>query len=247
MKHIQLIKRLATGFIAAAFILPLVACQPNDQAMKDFFEKNPEVLQAQIEKVLKEKGIRGKPRQKSLAERMKNPIKVGLNNAYTMGPDDAPITIIEFSDFQCPFCSRVIPTMKKLVKDYNGKVRFAFRHHPLSFHKNAMSAAKASLAAGEQGKFWEMHDKLFENQRQLTDPNIEKLAKDLKLDIAKFKKAWKSNKYDAQIQKDIQFARSNGASGTPAFFVNGVYMKGAQPYASFKQLIDKLLEQKKKS
>ena len=226
--------------------LVLNACQSQqniEETVQQYLKDNPEVIKAQVQAVLKEQGIRGRPPQKSIEDLIKNPIKVDLNNAPVLGPEDAEITIVEFSDFQCPFCKRVVPTIHQLVKEYDGKVRVAFRQHPLSFHKDAMSAAKASLAAHEQGKFWEMHDALFENQRDLSDANIKKIAKDLGLNMAQFEKDWKSDKFDAQIQEDIKFARSNGATGTPAFFVNGVYVKGARPIAYFKEVIDKIQQQ----
>ncbi|MDX1402649.1 MAG: thioredoxin domain-containing protein [Kiloniellales bacterium] len=244
--------QLRALFTIAAFavVSMLASCQTQEnieQAVKSYLEKNPQIIQAEVDKALKAKGIRGQAPQKSIEDMIKSPIKVGLNNAPTMGPADAEITIVEFSDFQCPFCKRVTPTMEQLVKDYNGKVRVAFRQHPLSFHKNAMSAAKASLAANAQGKFWEMHDALFENQRDLSDENIKKLAKELGLNMKQFEADWKSNKFDAQIEEDIKFARANGATGTPAFFVNGVYVKGARPIAYFKEVITKLQEAKKGS
>jgi len=241
---------LALLFVFLITPVFMMGCQANDAALegaiKKYLENNPKVIQAEVDKVLKARGIRGRPPQLSIDDLIKKAIKVGLNNAPTMGPDDAAITIVEFSDFQCPFCNRVVPTMKQVLKAYPGKVRVAFRQHPLPFHKNAMSAAKASLAAHEQGKFWEFHDKLFENQRNLDEANIKKMAKDLGLDVAKFEKSWKSTKFDAQIQEDMKWARANQASGTPAFFVNGVYVKGAKPFGYFKQVIDKLLEAGKK-
>jgi len=218
-----------------------------DAAVKDYLEKNPQVIQAQVEDVLKKKGIRGRAPQKTIDEMIKNPIKVPLNNAPILGPDDAEITIVEFSDFQCPFCKRVVPTMKDLMKNNKGKIKLAFRQNPLSFHKNAMPAAKASLAANEQGKFWEMHDALFNDQRNLSEENILKIAKDLGLNMDQFKKDFKSDKFDAQIQADIKWAQSNGASGTPAFFVNGVYVRGAKPLTYFQELVDKLLKKGKSS
>ncbi len=217
-----------------------------DEAVSEYLQENPDVIKKQVEAVLKEKGIQGRPKPKSIDEMMKTRVKVGLNNAATKGPEDAEITIIEFSDFQCPFCNRVVPTMNQLLKDYKGKIRIAFRQHPLGFHKRAMPAAKASLAAGEQGKFWEMHDILFENQKDLSDANIMKMARDIGLNQKQFKKDWQSDKYDKQIAKDMQDARSLGAKGTPAFFVNGIYVKGAKPLPYFKQLIGKLLAQDKK-
>jgi protein-disulfide isomerase len=228
-----------------ATVLVAVACKPSsgqlEKALEGFFEKNPAFLEKKIQEVMKKRGPQA---EAPLEERIKNAITVDLNNAPFEGPADAPVTIVEFSDFQCPFCSRVVPTVHQLVKEYEGKVRFAFRQHPLPMHKDATSAAKASLAANEQGKFWEMHDGLFQNQRALNDEGILKIAQDLKLNIAKFKSDWKSTKYDAQIKADMEFAQKNGATGTPAFFINGVALKGARPIESFREVINKLLEAK---
>ena len=105
------------------------------------------------------------------------------------GPKNAPVTIVEFSDFQCPFCGRVVPTLKQLEEQYKGKVRVAFKNQPLPFHPNARPAAEAALAANEQGKFWEMHDKLFANQQALDRAALEKYAQELGLDMDKFKAA----------------------------------------------------------
>jgi protein-disulfide isomerase len=231
-------------FILAAALAP--ACAPSQdqlqEAVGEYLKKNPEVMKKYVQEAVKGKG-RQPP--KPLAERIKEAIKVPLNNAPIKGKAEAPITIVEFSDFQCPFCNRVNPTLEKVLKEYNGQVRIAYRNNPLPFHKNAMSAAKASLAAKEQGKFWEMHDLLFEGQRNLTDANIKSMAKKLNLDMAQFEKDWKGTKFDALIAEDMKFARNNGARGTPSFFINGVYVRGAQPFPAFKEVIDKLLEQQK--
>ncbi len=219
------------------------SCKPSPQdlekAVGDYLQKNPQVLQKAMQASKPQR-----PPELPLEERIKQAIQVDLNNAPTEGPENAPITIVEFSDFQCPFCSRVVPTMKQLQKDYPGKIRFAFRQNPLPFHKDATSAAKASLAAHDQGKFWGMHDLLFENQKDLSDENIRKLAKQIGLNMAQFEKAWKSDQFNAQIATDMNFAKSNQATGTPAFFINGVLLSGAQPLQSFKTVIDKLLETK---
>jgi len=185
-----------------------------------------------------------KPTVLSIDERIKAAIKVDPSGAPTLGSSSAPITIVEFSDFQCPFCKRAVPTLKQLMKDYDGKIRWAFRQHPLPFHTMALSSAKASLAANDQGKFWEMHDLLMENQQDLSDETIRKLARKIDLNQKKFEKDWKSNRFDAQINEDTRFAQANGATGTPTFFINGVIVKGAQPIGSFKEVIDALLKGK---
>lgn len=239
--------KLILSALAILLAVPaFMACEPSpsqmEKALQTFFEKNPQFLEKKFQEMMRKRN----PAEAPLEERIKTAIQVDLNNASIEGAENAPITVVVFSDFQCPFCKRVVPTMHQLVKEYDGKVRIAFRQNPLPMHKNAMSAAKASLAAGEQGKFWEMHDALFENQPQVaTDEGIEKIAQKVPgLNMAKFKKDWKSTKYDKQIQDDMAFARKNGATGTPAFFVNGVYLKGAKPIESFREVVDKLLEMK---
>lgn len=236
-------KRRIFSFTLLGLVLTFLGCGPSQQdiekAVGDYLQKNPQVIQKAAQAQRPQR-----PPELPLEERIKRAIPVDLNNAPTQGPENAPITIVEFSDFQCPFCSRVGPTIKQLQKDYAGKIRIAFRQNPLPFHQNAKSAAKAALAAHEQGKFWEMHDLLFENQKDLSDETIRKLAKQIRLDMGRFEKAWKSTRFDAQIETDMSFAKSNQATGTPAFFINGVLISGAQPIDSFKTVIDKLMATK---
>ncbi len=225
----------------------LLGCKPTPQdlekAVGDYLQKNPKVFQEVVQDAMKAQRPQRAP-ELPLEDKIKNAIKVDVGSAPTKGPENAPITIVEFSDFQCPFCSRVVPTMNQLIKSYPGKIRLAFRQNPLPFHKDALSSAKAALAANEQGKFWPMHDLLFENQKDLSDDNLRKLAKKIGLDMSKFEKDWKSDKFDAQIMKDINFAKNNKATGTPAFFINGVLVSGAQPINNFKVVIDRLLTMK---
>ncbi|MCP3104428.1 thioredoxin domain-containing protein [Myxococcus sp. K15C18031901] len=154
------------------------------------------------------------------------------------GPDTAPITIVEFSDFQCPFCSRAIGTVDEVMKEYDGKVKLVFRQFPLDFHKEAQKAAEASLCANDQGKFWEMHDKLFASQSALQVDNLKKYAGELKLDQAKFDKCLDSGEKAATVKSDMADAQKVGVTGTPAFFINGIMLSGAQPIDEFKSIID---------
>jgi protein-disulfide isomerase len=163
-------------------------------------------------------------------------------NAPTKGPKDAKVTIVAFSDFECPFCARVNPTLDQILDTYGKDVRIVFRHLPLSFHRNAGPAAEAAMAAHEQGKFWEMHDKLFANQRQLTRENYEKWAQEIGLDMKKFRAALDTGKFKAYVDNDAQDANKVGARGTPAFFINGRLVSGAQPFESFKSVIDEELK-----
>ncbi len=162
---------------------------------------------------------------------------VPVDGRPAAGPEDALVTIIEYSDFQCPFCSRVTPTIKQIKETYPDDVRVVFRQLPLSFHDRARPAAKAALAAAQQGKFWEMHDKLFANQKALTDENFVTWAKELGLDAGKFQKDMADPKIEQMIKEDGEIAKKFGARGTPAFFVNGRFVSGAQPFPAFESLI----------
>ncbi|MFO0724532.1 MAG: thioredoxin domain-containing protein [Myxococcota bacterium] len=159
---------------------------------------------------------------------------------------DALVTIVEWSDFECPFCSRAVPTVDQILKTYGDKVAFQFRHQPLPFHPHAMPAAKAAVAAGKQGKFWEMHDKLFANQKALNDTDFEQYAKEIGLNVAKWKADLAAEDVDALIKKDMADGSTYGARGTPSFFVNGVPIRGAMPFDSFKSVIDKEIEMAEK-
>jgi protein-disulfide isomerase len=160
------------------------------------------------------------------------------------GDAKAPVTVAVFSDFECPFCSRVVPTLKQIEDTYGKKVRVVFKHNPLPFHKNAPLASEATLAAHEQGKFWQMHDALFANQKALTRADLEKYAGEVGLNMKKFTAALDAGKYKAQIEADMAQAKELGASGTPSFFINGRKLRGAQPFESFKKMIDEELAKK---
>ena len=172
---------------------------------------------------------------------------VDKGQAPVAGNENALVTIIEISEFQCPFCNRVRPTLDQVKKEYGDDVRIVFNHNPLSFHKRAMPAVMAAECAGEQGKFIAMHDKMFDNQRKLEDADLATYAKDIGLDTGKFDKCYKGDKFKTRILDQQKTAAKFGARGTPAFFINGRFLSGAQPFASFKKLIDEELAKAKKS
>ena len=153
------------------------------------------------------------------------------------GKADALVTIVEFSDFQCPFCSRVNPTLKQIKEQYANDVRIVFRQMPLHIHPQAKPAAKAALAADRQGKFWEMHDKLFENQKGLSDQAFETWAGEIGLDVAKFKQDYADASFEKVIADDMKVAGQFGTRGTPSFYVNGRHISGARPFEQFDALI----------
>jgi protein-disulfide isomerase len=157
------------------------------------------------------------------------------------GPANAPITIVQFCDFQCPFSARCPPTIDKLLKEYPGKIRFCVRHYPLPFHPDAPLAAEAAIAAESEGKFWEMHDKLIENGSNLSRSDLEKYAEELGLDMARFKRALDTRAYKVRVDQDLAAAAKAGARGTPAFYINGRYLSGAQPAEAFQEIIDEEL------
>ena len=145
------------------------------------------------------------------------------------------------ADFQCPFCKRVTPTLDQIHETYGDQVRIVFRHLPLSIHSKAPAAHAAAEAAHLQGKFWEMHDKIFENQKELSAEKFVEYATELGLDLERYKKDVVSADVKKRIDGDSSAAASLGVTGTPAFFVNGRYLSGAQPFTSFKRLIDEEL------
>jgi protein-disulfide isomerase len=166
------------------------------------------------------------------------------------GNQTAPVTIVEISDFQCPFCKRVNDTMKQIKSTYGpDKVRIVWKHHPLPFHKEARPAHEASAAVhalGGNDAFWKFHDLAFENMQALTEENFEKWAQAAGVDVAKFKEAHQAKKFAAKVDEDLAMTQKIGASGTPAFRINGVTLSGAQPFEKFKEIIDQQLAEAKK-
>lgn len=210
-------------------------------------DENVEAVGAALEKFFMKKRDEAQKKAseseaKTLEDQLKNPVKVEIGKAPVRGPAAAPYTIIAFSDFQCPFCKRGADTLTELMKAHPNDVKIAFKNLPLPFHPEARGAAKAALAAGNQGKFWEMHDKLFGGQEGLSQQTYLKLAGELGLNVDKFKTDMESPEIAASLDEDIKLAEKLGVQGTPGFFVNGVQVRGARPAAYFEQIIAKLKE-----
>jgi protein-disulfide isomerase len=154
------------------------------------------------------------------------------------GEANAPVTIIEFSDFECPYCVRAEESVKKVMEVYKGKVRLVYRDYPLEFHAKAQKASEAALCAGDQGKYWEMHAKLFANQKALEVPQLKQHAKDVGVETAKFDKCLDGGEKAKAVEVHKKAGEEAGVTGTPAFFINGRPLTGAQPFEKFKEIID---------
>lgn len=173
-------------------------------------------------------------------------VEVATGNGPAKGSKGAPITIIEFTDYQCPFCARARPNLNQAIADYKDQVYYVVRNFPLDFHAQAKKAAEAAFCANDQKKYWEYSDKLWENQKALDVANLKKFAADLKLDTKKFDECLDSNKYAAEVTQDTQDGMKAGVSGTPAFFINGQMITGAQPPEAFKKVIESELKAAKR-
>lgn len=155
------------------------------------------------------------------------------------GPENAPITLVEFSDFECPFCVRVLPTLDQVQERYGDQVRIVYRHFPLNaIHPNAQLAAEASLCADAQGQFWEMHDAIFEVRGKVGADGLKAMAASLGLDSEVFDACLDSREFQGQVEADMEAGRQAGVTGTPALFINGRFLSGAQPFSVVSRLID---------
>lgn len=159
------------------------------------------------------------------------------------GPEDAEITIVDYSEFQCPFCARSRSTMDELSKRYEGNIRIVYKHYPLPFHDEAVPAGRAAYAAHQQGKFWAYHDYLFANQKSLGDELYVEAAAELGLDLDQFNEDRNSDRSKEVVEKDAADGAQVGVRGTPFFLINGVPLSGAQPVANFERIIERLLDE----
>ena len=229
------------------------------EQIKTFYEANKNRIRQPLEQV--EPRIEAYPQQQEQQKqqqtflrdlRQRYPVTIALvaptvnvtaDDDPFVGPVDAPVTIIEFSDFQCPYCRRVQPTLKQLLAEYHGMVKLVFRDFPLrNIHPQAQKAAEASQCAAEQQQFWPYHDKLFANT-QLEEQTLKQYAQELGLDMQRFGPCLDSGKYAQEVERDLQDGVNAGVNATPAFFINGQPVNGAAPYERFKELVDTALEQ----
>jgi protein-disulfide isomerase len=254
-------KVFITGTLALS--LALIGCKPNAKDLKEAIEKDPSIVFVAIEKAPDQfievvnkaaREAQTKQQQKEMADEQgkrdqefKNPLKPSIDESRPlMGSKTAKITIVEFSDFECPYCSRGYSTIKEVLKDYPTEVRVLFKHLPLDFHPKALPAAKyyEAIALQDHAKAIQFHDQIFQNQDKLRkegEDYMKKIAKDLGINMKKLEKDVASDEVMAKIQADIDEAKSFEISGTPGFIINGVSLRGAYPFSEFKAIIDKHL------
>jgi protein-disulfide isomerase len=210
-----------------------------------------EQIKSQVKQLLKNAEIQQAREQ--YAESLRDKVEVSIllqppvvhvdyDTARVKGSADAPVTIVEFADFQCPYCSRAQPMLKEVLAKYKGRVKLAYQDFPLSqIHEHAETAAEASRCALAQGKYWEMHDAMFADQSKLDEAALVKTAGGLGLEQKSFESCLKSGKYKAVVQRDLEAGSQAGVNGTPTFFINGEFLSGPQSDADFAKIIDRQL------
>jgi protein-disulfide isomerase len=217
-------------------------------AQKDRLNRPLQEVKPQLQEALtqarrqqaRQEYMEGLRRKSTVAILLARPrIEVTADPSRLRGNPKAPVTIVEFSDFQCPYCRAAQPTIKELLDKYKDKVRLGYRDYPLrQIHPQAQQAAEASRCAAEQGKFWEFHDLLYADQSKLDQPGLTDNARIAGLDVGRFSACFASGKFKAAVEEDLQTGATAGVSGTPAFYINGVILTGAQAASAFERIID---------
>ncbi len=226
---------------ATAQMAPLTEDQLRE-FVKQVIRENPKLLYDTINDYLREQ--QEKKQSRAMEESLENRVETQVaDHNPTKGPEDARVTIIEYTDFQCPYCSRGDKIVHNLLRKYRGKVRRVYKNKPLESHDEALPAAKAAMAAHIQGKFWEYHDQLFKYSRDLDEEMYVRFAEELGLDIDKFNKDRKSDKVAKWIEADLAAAEKLDITGTPAFILNGALISGVRPMSFFSEMIDQLLKE----
>lgn len=232
--------------VAAMSMLVLLAgCGTNSEDMKKLQDSQRQILAKLGDLEKKVEQISAKPAAPQAPQIDPNKVyNLPAGNSPFKGPADAPVTLALFSDFQCPFCSQIPGLVDQLLKAYPKEVKFVYKEFPLvTIHQNAMPAARAAVAASKQGKFWEMHDKLFANQRALQADNLKQYAKDIGLDAAKFEQDLASPAVQKEIDDDVRLAQQSQVSGTPTLFLNGKRVTN-RTFDGLKQMVEEALKQK---
>lgn len=235
------ISRVTFNYVIIAIAFFLLGSVISGAAVSALFNANSVENQALIANAAQAVAESGGGSQQVAGLVQGNTYKVSMDNDPFRGAADAPVTIIEFSDFHCAFCGRfAAETLDPLLKNYDGKVRLVYRDYPFQT-SGSVVAALAGQCMNEQGKFWEFHDLTFKNQQALTREQFITYAQQLGVDVASFTTCLDSQKYMDKVKKDVADAQTLGVNGTPAFFVNGRFISGAQPYTVFASYIDEEL------
>ncbi|MDZ7599198.1 MAG: thioredoxin domain-containing protein [Desulfobacterales bacterium] len=231
---------LLAGPAAAAAADATADQQQLKEVIKQVIRENPKLLYDTITQYHQE--LQAQQRHQQLESSFTNRIadQVVAHNPVK-GPQDAAVTIITYTDFECPYCARGAQTAARVLELYPEKTRLVFKNLPLKSHENALPAARAALAAQRQGKFWEYHDLLFQNSGQLADERLVALAGELGLDEARFNRDRQSAEIAAEVEADLKQAAAHNLSSTPTFVINGVVVTGAQPLPEFQRVVDRLL------
>lgn len=248
-------KGLVLGFVI------MLGCSPSAENIGKVLEENPEILARVIEKhpdkimaalqnaartAQEQEGKKAQQEEEGrVARELENPLQPTLSDdRASKGKKSAPITVVEYSDFQCPYCARGFATVQELLKEYGSDIYFVYKHLPLSFHPMAMPAAKRfeAIALQSAEKAYRFHDEVFTNQQRLGQDGekfLDEAARKAGADIARMKKDMESSQVASRIEADTQEAQKFGISGTPGFIVNGVSIRGAYPVSAFKDIIEK--------
>jgi protein-disulfide isomerase len=207
-------------------LLAVLACQPEADELAEIREAQAEILERLASLEERQNTLLGE-RAATLPQRPPEDFErvytIPLADSPVRGNPEAPVTIVEFADFECAFCAETAPVLRAALEKYENQVRLVYKHFPLSFHAQARAAARASLAALEQGRFWEMHDVLFENRADLKEENLPRLAEEAGLDVGLFRTSYESRKdrYERRINLDYASGLRADVRGTPTVFVNG--------------------------
>ena len=250
---------LATQASAAAVAAPKAAAGISREALRDALEKNPDLIinalrkdkktlfqlvnEAAREEQMRAQAEEQENERKDFEASFKDPKTAQIDDkSHVRGPKDAKYTLVEYSDFQCPYCSRGFHTAETLLKKYGNDLRFVYKHLPLSFHPLAMPAAQwfEAVALQSKDKAWQFHDALYQNQDKLSEAFLKETAKGLGIDMAKAEKDAQSQEVKDRIEADVQEAKKFGFSGTPGFLLNGIPVRGAYPAEHFDGIITKL-------
>ncbi|KAM3098163.1 DsbA family protein [Phormidesmis sp. 146-12] len=245
--HLQQAVKLA-GFLLLSWLLvmgsPLLAAPINPQLEEQVLQiirKHPEVILESVRTYQKQQQDQQRQSQQAFVDQMKTNPRAVIGQSPTTGAKAGKVVLVEFSDFQCPYCAAASATLKQFLAKHGDEVTLVYKHFPLTtIHAEAMPAAKAAWAAGRQGKFWEYHDALFTNQKQLGEAFYSQTAKTLGLDVARFERDRSSKAAETAIVQDLQLGEKLGVEGTPFFVMNGVVFSGSVELPELEATLEKL-------